>query len=90
MSRISPTISGQSWEFALAQECAVKLNALIASIAKQNNKAAVLITNQGWQLSFRIHSGNKLAQPSLKFAISLIDNPHNFSRYEMGFNSLTR
>ena len=68
----------------------LKLPTVIESfnIKKAVMGTAVLITNQSWQLSFRIHSGNKLAQPSLKFAISLIGNPHNFSRYEMEFASL--
>ncbi len=55
-------------------------------IKKNVMGTAILFTDQGWQPSFRIHSGDGLAKPALKFAVSLIGNRNNLSRHEIDFS----
>ncbi len=41
---------------------------------------AILFTDQGWQPSFRIHSGDGLAKPTLKLTLAnKVYTPQNFS-----------
>ena len=43
---------------------------------KKNSKTTLhMILDEGWEISFRIHSGDGPAIPSLKFDITLIGNP---------------
>ncbi|MDB5122547.1 MAG: restriction endonuclease [Mucilaginibacter sp.] len=44
-----------------------------------------MICNQGWQLSFRIHSAESLVIPSLKFDINLIGHPNSMYSHHLPY-----
>lgn len=53
-------------------------NRLIEVVYKQNSKTTLLVTlDEGWQISFRIHSAKSTIEPSLKFDINLVSAPHS-------------
>ena len=56
----------------------LKLPTKLIDIAYNNNSETTLIVslNEGWQISFRIHSASSRVEPSLKFDINLISAPH--------------
>jgi len=56
----------------------LKLPSRIIEIVYENNSETTLILslNEGWQISFRIHSASSKVEPSLKFDINLISAPH--------------
>ena len=56
----------------------LKLPTKLIDIAYNNNSETTLIVslNEGWQISFRIHSASSRVEPSLKFDINLISSPH--------------
>lgn len=52
-------------------------NRLIEIKYKSNSTTTLIATlNEGWQISFRIHSAKSTVEPSLKFDINLISTPH--------------
>ena len=53
-------------------------NRLIEVVYQENSKTTLLVTlNEGWQISFRIHSASSRIEPSLKFDINLVSSPHS-------------
>lgn len=56
----------------------LKLPSRLIEIVYQTNSTTTLLVslNEGWQISFRIHSAKSLVEPSLKFDINLISAPH--------------
>lgn len=56
----------------------VKLpNRLIEIVNKRNSKTTLYVSlNNGWQISFRIHTAKSTVEPSLKFDVNLISTPH--------------
>ncbi|MFV8280536.1 HaeIII family restriction endonuclease [Christiangramia marina] len=45
---------------------------------KEDSKTTIIVSmDQGWQISFRIHSAKSTVEPSLKFDINLISSPHS-------------
>lgn len=45
---------------------------------KPKSKTTVMVTfDEGWQLSFRIHSASTRLESSLKFDINMVSNPHS-------------
>lgn len=49
---------------------------LIEIVYQNNSKTTLLVTmNEGWQISFRIHSASSRVEPSLKFDINLVSAP---------------
>lgn len=56
----------------------VKLpNRLIEIVNKRNSNTTLFVSlNNGWQISFRIHTAKSTVEPSLKFDINLISTPH--------------
>lgn len=56
----------------------LKLPSRLIEIVYQNNSKTTLLVslNEGWQISFRIHSAKSTVEPSLKFDINLVSAPH--------------
>ncbi len=56
----------------------LKLPSRLIEIVYQNNSTTTLLVslNEGWQISFRIHSASSRVEPSLKFDINLVSAPH--------------
>lgn len=56
----------------------VKLPNRLIEVVYQGDSSTTLIVslNEGWQISFRIHSAKSTVEPSLKFDINLISAPH--------------
>lgn len=56
----------------------VKLPSRLIEVVYQGDSSTTLIVslNEGWQISFRIHSAKSTVEPSLKFDINLISSPH--------------
>ncbi|CAN0052520.1 unnamed protein product, partial [Chrysoparadoxa australica] len=50
----------------------------LIEVVYQGDSSTTLIVslNEGWQISFRIHSAKSTVEPSLKFDINLISTPH--------------
>lgn len=46
-------------------------------MAANSTDTLSMVCNNGWQFSFRIHNASSLVEPSLKFDINLVGNPHN-------------
>ncbi len=55
----------------------------IMNIAQKrgSNTTVVVIFDQGWQISFRIHNASTMVEPSLKFDINIIGLPFAASRH---------
>jgi hypothetical protein len=50
---------------------------LIEVVYEHNSNTTLIVSlNEGWQISFRIHSAKSKVEPSLKFDINLISSPH--------------
>jgi hypothetical protein len=50
---------------------------MIEIVYSKDSDTTLLVTlNEGWQISFRIHSASTLVEPSLKFDINLVSAPH--------------
>jgi len=47
-----------------------------------SNTTVEMFLNEGWQLSFRIHSASTIVQPSLKFDIQFIGIPEGIQTFE--------
>lgn len=56
----------------------LKLPSRLIEVVYQNNSKTTLLVslNEGWQISFRIHSAKSTVEPSLKFDINLVSAPH--------------
>ncbi|MDD3723572.1 MAG: HaeIII family restriction endonuclease [Lutibacter sp.] len=56
----------------------LKLPSRLIEIVYQNDSTTTLLVslNEGWQISFRIHSASSRVEPSLKFDINLVSAPH--------------
>ncbi|MEX2484073.1 MAG: HaeIII family restriction endonuclease [Brumimicrobium sp.] len=56
----------------------LKLPSRLIEIVYQDNSSTTLLVslNEGWQISFRIHSASSRVEPSLKFDINLVSAPH--------------
>lgn len=56
----------------------IKLPSRLIEIVYENNSTTTLLVslNEGWQISFRIHSAKSTIEPSLKFDINLVSAPH--------------
>lgn len=56
----------------------VKLPTKLIDISFQDDSSTTIIAtfNEGWQISFRLHNAKSTVEPSLKFDINLISNPH--------------
>jgi hypothetical protein len=48
----------------------------------ESDNTVLLALNEGWELSFRIHSASSKVEPSLKFDITLIGQPNLYSHFE--------
>lgn len=48
----------------------------------ESDNTVLLALNEGWELSFRIHSASTKVEPSLKFDITLIGQPNLYSHFE--------
>lgn len=52
-------------------------NRLIEVVFQEDSETTLLVTlNEGWQISFRIHSASTRIEASLKFDINLVSSPH--------------
>lgn len=51
-------------------------------IKPESDNTLLLALDEGWQLSFRIHSASTLVEPSLKFDVRLIGQPNLYSHFE--------
>lgn len=56
----------------------LKLPSRLIEIVYENDSNTTLLVslNEGWQISFRIHSAKSTVEPSLKFDINLVSAPH--------------
>ncbi|MBX7224437.1 MAG: HaeIII family restriction endonuclease [Chitinophagales bacterium] len=51
---------------------------LVEVVYQENSKTTLLvILNEGWQISFRIHNASSRIEPSLKFDINLVSAPYS-------------
>ena len=50
-------------------------------LKKNSNTTAILIMDEGWQLSFRLHSATSKIQNSLKFDVRLVGQPDKLSKH---------
>ena len=51
---------------------------LIEIVFEKNSATTLLVSlNEGWQISFRIHSAKSTVEPSLKFDINLVSRPNS-------------
>lgn len=48
----------------------------------KSNNTILIALNEGWELSFRIHSASTKVEPSLKFDITLVGQPNLYSHFE--------
>jgi len=59
-------------------------NRLIEVVYKNNSKTTLLVTmDEGWQISFRIHTAKSTIEPSLKFDINLVSAPHSLYKNKL-------
>ena len=55
---------------------------MISCEVKENSKTTDIMTmDQGWHVSFRLHSARSVAEPSLKFDVRLIGTPSVLSTH---------
>ncbi len=66
----------------------IPLPTRIIEITRKPRSTTTLIMtlDNGWQVSFRIHSASTLVEPSLKFDINLVGVPSMLSRNEMNYS----
>lgn len=61
-------------------------DALIRMAMKPGSKTtSLMVLDQGWQLSFRLHSAESLVKRSLKFDVQVIGQPPRLTRHEMHY-----
>lgn len=61
-------------------------NALIRIAMKPESKTtSLMVLDQGWQLSFRLHSAESLVKRSLKFDVQVIGQPPRLTRHEVHY-----
>lgn len=61
-------------------------NALIRMAMKPESKTtSLMVLDQGWQLSFRLHSAESLVKRSLKFDVQVIGQPPRLTRHEVHY-----
>lgn len=58
----------------------------IGLVENSTNKV-MLIFNQGWQISFRIHNASTYVEPSLKFDIQPVGFPSSMGQHEIRYKS---
>lgn len=46
---------------------------------------ALVFFDQGWQLSFRLHNARSRVEPSLKFDIQLVGQPHQLATHTLSY-----
>jgi hypothetical protein len=51
------------------------------SMKPKSKTTLLLVFDQGWQISFRLHNARTLVEPSLKFDINIIGCPATISRH---------
>ena len=52
-------------------------NRLIEIVSQDDSNTTLLVVlNEGWQISFRIHNASSRIEPSLKFDVNLVSSPH--------------
>ena len=61
--------------------------ALGLGAARQEQDTLVMTFDQGWQISFRIHSASTMIEPSLEFDINLVGLPTAMSRHVIDYRS---
>ena len=60
---------------------------IIETSFKRNSKTTILmVLDEGWQLSFRIHSARSKVEPSLKFDINLIGHPQQLTSHSIPYD----
>lgn len=63
-------------------------NRIIRFEMKPGSKTtAIMYLDEGWQLSFRIHSASSKVEPSLKFDVQLIGAPSSLSSHEIPYEN---
>lgn len=63
-------------------------NRIIRFEMKPRSKTtAIMYLDEGWQLSFRIHSASSKVEPSLKFDVQLIGVPSSLSSHEIPYET---
>jgi len=61
---------------------------LIEIVYNENSQTTLLVSlNEGWQISFRIHSASSRVESSLKFDINLVSAPHTLFTNHIFVNS---
>jgi HaeIII restriction endonuclease len=50
---------------------------------KDHENTLIAIFDEGWQISFRLHSAKSTIEPSLKFDINLVSSPYNLFSHHM-------
>jgi hypothetical protein len=62
-------------------------NRIVELKLKPNSKnTLLLICNEGWQISFRIHNASSKVEPSLKFDINLIGQPQSLYSHHISWH----
>lgn len=51
------------------------------SMKPRSRTTLLMVCDHGWQISFRIHNASKIVEPSLKFDIQLVGQPHNLESH---------
>ncbi|MBX3281228.1 MAG: HaeIII family restriction endonuclease [Acidobacteria bacterium] len=62
---------------------------IIEVVRDSNSKTTLLFTlNNGWQISFRIHSASSRIESSLKFDVNLVSSPHTLFTHHISVNEV--
>ena len=51
----------------------------------ESHNTAIMATDNGWQVSFRIHNASAKVEPSLKFDVTLVGSPQDLARHEIPY-----
>ena len=72
--KLNKTINGHK---PIAKTDAIKMPSRVIELEYKNDSdtTLIMVLDEGWQISFRIHSASTLVENSLKFDIQLIGNP---------------
>lgn len=72
--KLNKTICGHK---PIAKTDAIKMPSRVIELEYKNDSdtTLIMVLDEGWQISFRIHSASTLLENSLKFDIQLIGNP---------------
>lgn len=54
----------------------------IISITRKDNNKTIVVFDEGWQISFRIHNATSKAEPSLKFDVRLVGRPESLYSHD--------